>query len=104
MRVALDYDNTYTLDPPVWNGIIREFQQWGHEVRIVTFRHQLHDNIDYMVNGLKVIYTDGVAKKFFCHHMAVWDPDVWIDDKPENIINNGVLTQQEIHSWRMANK
>ncbi len=90
MKIALDYDRTYTLDPKFWNGIVHDADMSGHDVRIVTARHKVLDNIDHKV-PCPVIYCDGVAKKFFCHHVADWNPDVWIDNKPEDINNNGPL-------------
>lgn len=102
MKIALDYDKTYTLDPYFWDEVVGIAQACGHEIRIVTARHEVLDNIDNRVGQLGVIYCDGVAKKFICHHVADWNPDVWIDDKPENINSNGPLTRAQLDEWRKS--
>ena len=102
MKIALDYDKTYTLDPEFWEDFADLLDNYGHECRIVTARHQVKDNIDHKVPMYEVIYCDGVAKKFICHHVADWNPDIWIDDKPENINNNGPLTKTQLEEWRKS--
>lgn len=72
---------------------------WGHDVRVVTHRHETLDNVGDL--GVQVIYTDGVAKKWFCEHRGdFWTPDVWIDDKPKTILENGPLTMDQVEEWR----
>ncbi len=100
MKIALDYDQTYTADPTFWNNVIDMAKQKGHEIRIVTHRHHKHDKIEGL-DGLEKIYTDGVAKKWFCEHRGdLWTPDIWIDDKPKGIFENGPLTQEQVEEWR----
>jgi len=105
MKIALDYDKTYNADKRFWDGVIKLAEIYGHEVRIVTVRNPTLDNIDGRVlKDIPIIYTDGLAKKFFCHHNADnyngWDPDVWIDDKPETVINNSSATREILAAWR----
>lgn len=100
MKIALDYDRTWTADPEFWEDFMNLVDNYGHEVRIVTARSKEHDNIDHKVPLCEVIYCDGVAKKFYCHHTADWNPDIWIDDKPENITQNGPLTRDQLKQWR----
>lgn len=102
MKIALDYDGTYTLDPEVWDEFCDMMIDNGHEVYIVTAREFEQDNIDDVLNTdyeIPIIYCDGVAKKWFCHHKGL-DIDVWIDDKPQGIIDNGPLTRDQIAEWR----
>jgi hypothetical protein len=108
VRLALDYDLTYTLDPEFWDGVIEWATDRGHEVRIVTARSATLDNIDEKFdNGLfsvPIIYCDGVAKRFHCTWFADdgagWLPDVWIDDKPQAVDNNSTATREELEIWR----
>lgn len=103
MKIALDYDQTYTADPKLWNNFIDDATSKGHDVRIVTHRHHEHDNIlnEFPDIKLEIIYTDGVAKKWYCEHRGdYWTPDVWIDDKPKGIFENGPLTQEQVEEWR----
>ena len=41
MLIALDYDNTYTLDPTFWDGFIVVSKARGHNVIVATMRSQL---------------------------------------------------------------
>nr|QMS47861.1 hypothetical protein WG33_0059 [uncultured bacterium] len=92
MFIALDYDDTYTKDPTLWNAFIGAAQQRGHTVACVTWRrnnaveapdvlrlHQLH--------GMPVYFTDRRAK---LQHMANQGirVDVWIDDRPDAILTD----------------
>lgn len=98
MKIALDYDLTYTADPKLWNNFIDDATQKGHDVRIVTARNPILDKID--VGYIPVIYCDGVAKRFVCHHFQNWDPDIWIDDKPQSVDNNSTATKEVLAEWR----
>ena len=102
MKIALDYDKTYTVCPDMWDEFFSLVTSCGHELKIVTARHATKDNIDAKVYGIPVIYCDGVAKQWFCHHVAEWEPDIWIDDKPKGIYENGPLTRQQLAEWRAS--
>lgn len=107
MKIALDYDKTYTLNKPFWNKFAIDARENGFDIRIITIRNPLKDNIDDRVaDGLPIIYTDGVAKKWYCYHNAYntegWNPDVWIDDRPETIINNSGATREQLAEWRAS--
>lgn len=97
MKIALDYDQTYTVDPKFWNCFLDYAEEFGHEVRIVTARHPEKDKIDV---PLEIIYCNGVAKRFYCEHFADWSPDVWIDDKPHSIDENSKATKEWLKEWR----
>lgn len=108
MRIALDYDNTYTKDPPFWDMFIVDAIGSGHEIRIVTARCPRKDNIDHVINGTDVIYCDGIAKRFYCKWLADdkkgWLPDIWIDDKPEGVDNNSTATEEILATWRESDE
>lgn len=88
MRIALDFDNTFTADASLWQTFVGLASARGHEVRIVTARDRTQNNIDEQVNGIPVIYCNGLAKRLYCSHFAGWNPDIWIDDRPEAISGN----------------
>jgi len=74
MRIALDYDHTYTEDPALWQRFISDAVACGHEVKIVTMR--------YPVEAIpsppaEVVYTSRKAKR------TCFAADVWIDDSPQ---------------------
>lgn len=98
MKIALDYDLTYTKDPEFWRAFVFLSKLSGHEVRIVTARCAEKDTLPEL--PCEIIYCNGVAKKFVCHHFVEWDPDIWIDDKPESILNNSPATKEILADWR----
>lgn len=81
MRIALDYDSTYTADPILWEAFIKNASQRGHEVMCVTWRSgNTPTNI-----SCPTIYTNRKAKKPFVQALGIYF-DVWIDDNPEAIL------------------
>lgn len=101
MKIALDYDGTYTRDPMFWATFINLASACGVDVRVVTHRHHEHDRITNVPNGIRIMYTDGIAKQWYCEHREdFWTPDVWIDDKPRGILENGPLSMEQIAEWR----
>lgn len=92
MRLALDFDATYTNDPELWEPFVAHAIQRGHDVTIVTARHQhstSYDNDDVeeaaKLMGIPVIYCGGVQKQ------DVYGADVWIDDSPHAIVGREQL-------------
>jgi hypothetical protein len=77
---ALDYDNTYSDDPELWDVFIGEAQKRGHVVVGVTFRRP-----DQPVEmPVEVFYTAGTFKADYMREVGL-EPSVWIDDWPELI-------------------
>lgn len=99
MKIALDYDLTYTLSPSFWDDFINMTVDAGHDVRVVTARNPQLDSVDEHFD-IPIIYCDGVAKRFVCHHFNDWDPDIWIDDKPQSVDNNSTATKEVLEKWR----
>jgi hypothetical protein len=106
MKIAIDYDLTFSLDPHFWRAFVELVVRHGHECRCVTIRDDRFDRTAPLVDVeqlMRVHYTRGVAKR---HHMASdpdasdWVPDVWIDDKPESIVNNSPTTRDKLIEWR----
>lgn len=77
MKIALDYDGTYTRDPEFWKVFIMSARIRGHEIAIVTMRFP-EEKLD--AGDLEVIYTSRQAKAR--HYQA----DVWIDDMPLSVL------------------
>lgn len=82
--IGLDWDNTFTADPPLWLNFINEAQK-RHKVFIVTARPPEHGaEIRALMEplGVEIIYCSGKPK------IAVTDEaqvsiDIWIDDMPD---------------------
>ena len=104
MKIALDYDKTWTADEDLWFAFVRLAKRMGHDIRIVTIRDERHDRTAPLIElekHLPVIYTRGVAKKWFCTHFTDgWMPDIWIDDKPETIFENSQFPPEGLAAWR----
>jgi hypothetical protein len=78
---GLDYDNTYSDDPELFELFIKAAQERGHLVFIVTARGP---EMPVPVKSCEVFYTDGSAKAAFMKEQGL-DVDIWIDDWPEII-------------------
>ena len=85
LLIAIDYDHTFTEDPPLWRGFIRRAQASGHEVICVTMRHET----EAIEMPVPVFYTGRKAKK---PHMDALghDIDIWIDDTPAWILTDAL--------------
>ena len=91
MNVAIDYDNTYTLDPVAWNKIINILLESNHKVYCVTKRYEaiaedIRDALDIPIiyalkSKLEAVQSEGV------------EIDVWIDDRPHSIMPYKALKQ-----------
>lgn len=88
MIIALDYDDTYTRDPEFWNKVIDLAQSRGHLVVCVTMRHQHEIEIEKFPPNITIITTDRKAKFFYVAEKGIII-DVWIDDSPFFLLNDG---------------
>lgn len=99
MNIAIDYDETYTCDPDVWNQIINIFQQNNHKVYCVTKRYvELADDIREAID-IPIIYA--TKSKLEAVRKNGIKIDVWIDDKPQSI--TPYKSQNKMHTnhvWR----
>jgi hypothetical protein len=82
LRIALDYDGTFTADPALWLDFIGKAEAAGHDVVCVTMRYP-HEAIPPAM-PCDVIYTSRKAKA-----VAV-KADIWIDDKPHWLLHDSV--------------
>lgn len=88
MKIALDYDGTYTVDPFFWDTVLSLAKHHGHEIWFVTMRYDLGS--ERLPERLEnpVIYTGRKAKKKFCEDKGMHF-DIWIDDTPEWLFKDG---------------
>lgn len=103
MLIALDYDATYTADRHLWNNFIHMCSTIGHTVFIVTARSSERDKNDELrdlESRMPVYYCNGVAKRWWCLHNGPGKVDIWIDDKPDNILENSAFPFSDLHTWR----
>lgn len=80
MKIALDYDDTYTADPELWDAFINLAIERGHDVTVVTKRFPERE-----IEGITIpiIYTSKTKK---IDKMPAGT--IWIDDQPLGIILN----------------
>lgn len=77
MKIALDYDGTYTAHPEFWNRFIADALASGHQVVCMTMRFP-HEAIQM---PCEVIYTGRRAKVRFAAEHAL-GITIWVDDAP----------------------
>lgn len=90
MKIALDYDGTYTADPRLWFAFVKLAQTLGHTVLCVTMRskEEARDmDPELIVEVSQLICTNRKAKKPFVEDLGI-NIDIWIDDNPEWILHD----------------
>lgn len=91
MIISIDYDDTYTRDPLLWNWFAEEAMIRGHDVWCVSARHQRHmddaeQTIGLVIGQDKCIGTNGKAKRDTLFYERGIYADVWIDDMPDTVV------------------
>ena len=90
MNISLDFDDTYTRDPLLWDNFISSARQQGHQVYVVTMRYKEEgdDVVKYLQENVDmIIFTGRLAKKPYLDNMHI-HIDVWIDDNPFAVYND----------------
>ncbi|MGD9682614.1 MAG: HAD family hydrolase [Candidatus Obscuribacterales bacterium] len=103
MNIALDYDGTFSAEKSGWLEFIDSFTMRGHKIYIVTYRNEIDKNEEfdqlYWWKDVSTIYTDGKAKRQFVRELGI-EIDIWIDDRPETILEDSKITPEEYQVWR----
>ena len=94
MILGIDFDDTYTRDPEMWEQIVRIMVDRGHTVYCVSARDEddmwaPRGSLGLVIGEDNCIGTNGKPKKNYIweHHDNLF-VDVWIDDQPEAIITD----------------
>jgi hypothetical protein len=92
MLIALDFDDTVTLDPTFWNSFVIASKKAGHGVIIVTMRNSGSEaervrRTVHAVPHCDMYFTNRLAKRPFMASLGI-TPCVWIDDKPEYVVGD----------------
>jgi hypothetical protein len=89
LNIAIDFDETYTLAPLLWDKIIKSFMEQGHSVHLVTWRSQdEREEVDIEISNWQVAgkhFTARKAKRKYMEDEGIYI-DVWIDDNPAAIL------------------
>jgi hypothetical protein len=91
MNIAVDFDDTYTRDPQMWDAFIGLALKNGHNVYCVTARAHTQDeqvlgSIGQMVGRQNCYFTAMQGKRAYMWANKI-RIDVWIDDMPDMIVN-----------------
>lgn len=86
MRISLDYDKTYTIDPPLWDAFVEAAAARGHTVVCVTMRYPT-ETIELPI-PCEIFYTSRRAKAYWADEQNL-KIDVWIDDFPTWLLFDG---------------
>lgn len=89
MNIGLDYDDTYTRHPAMWDNVIKVMRQSGHRVYVVTWRFpneldSVHRALAGKVDGIFPTSRKAKEKFMYGQKMRI---DVWIDDNPSSILH-----------------
>lgn len=87
--ISIDYDQTYTADPLLWDQFIAIARGRGHDVVCVTSRHEPPGPHERRI-PCQVICARGEYKRHAAAK-AGHAVDIWIDDMPEVIAPSGLL-------------
>ena len=92
MNISVDFDDTYTRDPNMWNTVIAVMQTAGHNVYCVTARTpeqglDVYSSIGRMVGADNCYFPSLHAKKPFMWAQGI-RIDVWVDDTPMAVYNH----------------
>lgn len=94
MLIALDYDETYTEDPLMWDRFIRLAIASGHAVICVTMRHEGESaDVCESIGRLCTVYCTGRRAKLEYMTEIGRIPDVWIDDSPMFITQGAAVSR-----------
>ena len=83
MRIALDYDRTFTLDREFWAEVMDLAEARGHEVLCITCRRPSETITDM---PCRIIYSSREPKVSVPEASGI-TIDVWIDDDPWSILH-----------------
>lgn len=85
MRIALDYDGTYTRDPKFWDMVIGLGKAMGHEFVCITNRAVMPGEAKpEQIPPIEVILAGGKMKSDVALELGI-KIHVWIDDAPGGI-------------------
>jgi hypothetical protein len=106
MLIAIDYDDTYTQDPFMWDAFIKLAKSQKHGVICVTMRHehegsdvirQLHGKVD------SILFTARRAKLPYTFELG-YRVSVWIDDSPHFVLQDAAGAVTALDSGTVETK
>jgi hypothetical protein len=91
MIISIDFDDTYSVNPQMWDEFIRLAWSFDFHVICVTARHdyemaKVHSSIGNMIGKSQCFSTGRVHKKKYMKEQGL-KVDIWIDDNPSAIVD-----------------
>ena len=91
LRIAIDFDDTFTADPELWSELIQRASRRGHIFYCVTNRHNSEDSIDTINDAfdkgncqMTIIFANEFGKLETVERLGI-KIDIWIDDSPYSL-------------------
>jgi hypothetical protein len=93
--IAIDFDETYTRDPLLWDAFLAAAAARGHRLFCVSARHerqmdQVRETVGRIIGPEACFGTGGASKRRFMAETVDTHVDVWIDDAPESVVEVSV--------------
>lgn len=99
MNISIDFDNTYTKDPKLWDRFAADAMSRGHQVYCVSARGIQHMDepkrtIGQIIGPENCFGTNLLPKRSYMWNTHKIKIDVWIDDIPDMIVEQdlGLIT------------
>lgn len=97
MIISIDYDDTYSANPLMWDEFIQTAWSFGAHVVCVTARHDyemapVHASIGNVIGKSQCFSTGRVYKKKYMRDCGI-EVNIWIDDNPLAIVDPDWMTK-----------
>lgn len=103
VKIALDFDGTYTLHPEFWDLFLHNCKAHGIKVLIVTLRHATHDRLAVEAHlerlGAGIVYCGGRPKAGVLKERKI-EVDVWVEDDPRCVHEGSRFNDEQLANWR----
>lgn len=88
--ICLDYDGTYTDFKSICDLIIDKQSDFGYKVILCTMRtpEETNDDLEALSKRINVYFSSRQAKADYLSNLDII-PDIWLDDCPRWIYQNG---------------
>lgn len=94
LTIAIDYDGTWAADAKLWEMFAEAARARGHQVILITNRTNDFNWGDEVRNAGekfvdKVLIAGTSSKRIYAKERG-WDVDIWIDDNPQWVNEEGL--------------
>lgn len=93
LTIAIDFDNTFTAVPEIWQKFIHQVKKAKHRIIMVTARRNTQENCEIINDMLDlwdcqmpIVFTELGPKIKACEDRGI-KVDIWIDDDPCSLVN-----------------